>query len=466
MHNAAPKRDGGETEGELKAVRRVTLGGMAVNVALSALKAAVGYLAQSQALVADAVHSVSDLVTDFAVLFGVKYWTAPADEEHPYGHGKIQAVVAAAIAVALAAVAFGIGRTATLRLVAAVGGGEPSVPGAAAFWIAVASIVAKELVYRRTVAVARRFHSPALEANAWHHRSDALSSIPVALALAASRISPSFAWTDPAGALVVALFITKAAWDILKPALEELTDAEMPGKSAQVARLALGVVGVKGCHHVRTRRYGGVFNADLHVQVARSLTVGEGHALGHEVRDAIRSAGIGVADAVVHVEPEDVRVVLSLGSNVEPRRDYLAKALEAVGKFPSTHFVAASEVEETEPVGVPEEFRGLKFLNQVAIFDTALDAHDFSSRMHRVEADLGRVRGIRNGPRTIDIDMIDYGGEKSDDPELTLPHPRARERDFVMRPWRDLVARLDGSRRLEFPQFFGNENRLTHVKQG
>jgi len=141
-------------------------------------------------------------------------------------------------------------------------------------------------------------------------------------------------------------------------------------------------------------------------------------------------------------EPWFVRVVLSLGSNVEPRREYLAKALDAVRGFPSTRFVAASPVEETEPVGVPEEFRGLKFLNQVVIVDTALGARDFSDRMHRVEADLGRVRGVRNGPRTIDIDMVDYGGMTSDDPELTLPHPRAGERDFVMRPWRELERRM------------------------
>lgn len=141
-------------------------------------------------------------------------------------------------------------------------------------------------------------------------------------------------------------------------------------------------------------------------------------------------------------EREGVRVVLSLGSNVEPRREHLAKALDAVCRFPSTRLVAASPVEETEPVGVPEAFRHLKFLNQVAIFDTALGARDFSDRMHRVEADLGRVRGVRNGPRTVDIDMVDYGGTTSDDPELTLPHPRARGRDFVMRPWLELERRL------------------------
>ena len=288
---------------ELKAVRQVTLGGMAVNVALSALKAASGWLAGSQALLADAVHSASDLVTDFAVLLGVRYWTAPADEEHPYGHGKIQAVVAAAIGLALAAVAIGIGRSAVLQLIAAADGAESSAPAAFAFWIAVVSLVAKEAIFRWTRAVARMFRSSALEANAWHHRSDAISSIPVALALAISYFAPSLAWVDALGALVVAVFILKAAWDVMRSAIEELADAEMPGKSAEVARIAVGVKGVSGCHRVRTRRYGGVFQADLHIQVAGTLSVVEGHAIGHAVRDAIRDAGIGVVDAVVHVEP-------------------------------------------------------------------------------------------------------------------------------------------------------------------
>ena len=294
-----------ETEplSELHAVRQVTLGGMVVNVALSALKAASGWLAGSQALLADAVHSASDLVTDFAVLLGVRYWTAPADVEHPYGHGKIQAVVTAAIGLALAGVAFGIGRTAVLQLLAAADGAKPTAPAAYAFWIAVASVVAKEAIYRWTRAVAEKFRSSALKANAWHHRSDAISSIPVALALAVSYFAPSLAWVDALGAFVVAVFILKAAWDVVKPAIEELTDAEMPGKSAEVAQIARSVEGVSGCHRVRTRRYGGVFQADLHIQVARTLSVVEGHAIGHAVRDAIRAAGIGVVDAVVHVEP-------------------------------------------------------------------------------------------------------------------------------------------------------------------
>ena len=134
------------------------------------------------------------------------------------------------------------------------------------------------------------------------------------------------------------------------------------------------------------------------------------------------------------------QVVIAFGSNLEPRAEYLARALEALAAFPSTRLVAASEIEETEPVGVPAEFAALKFLNRVALYETELAPKEFSDRMHAVEDALGRVRTVRNGPRTIDIDMIDYEGVVSSDPELTLPHPRALEREFVRGPWRRLVA--------------------------
>lgn len=132
------------------------------------------------------------------------------------------------------------------------------------------------------------------------------------------------------------------------------------------------------------------------------------------------------------------RAIVSLGSNIEPRADCLARALEALAAFPGTRLVRASAVIETEPVDVPPAFADLRFLNQVAVFDTALDVRDFSRRMHGVEDDLGRVRTVRNGPRTIDLDLIDFDGIAVSDPDLTLPHPRARERDFVMRPLAEL----------------------------
>ena len=142
------------------------------------------------------------------------------------------------------------------------------------------------------------------------------------------------------------------------------------------------------------------------------------------------------------MEPAPKKAVVSLGSNIEPRADYLDRARDALAALPSTRLVKASSVIETEPVGVPAEFAAMKFLNQVAVFETGLDAFEFSRRMHAIEDGLGRVRTVRNGPRTIDIDLIDFGGQVVDTPELTLPHPRAANRDFVLRPLAELRISL------------------------
>lgn len=141
-------------------------------------------------------------------------------------------------------------------------------------------------------------------------------------------------------------------------------------------------------------------------------------------------------------EPEGVRVIVALGSNVEPRADYLARARAALAAFPGTWLERASDVIETEPVDVPPEYADLAFLNQVLVLWTTLEPYDFSRRMHAVEDRLGRVRTVRNGPRTIDVDLIDFGGLVNDDPVLMLPHPRAHLRDFVMRPLAELGITL------------------------
>ena len=137
-----------------------------------------------------------------------------------------------------------------------------------------------------------------------------------------------------------------------------------------------------------------------------------------------------------------MRVIVSLGSNLEPRANYLKRAIAALSSLPETRFVKASGVIETEPVDVPSEFAALKFLNQVAVFETALDPFDFSRRMHAIEDDLGRVRTIRNGPRTIDIDLVDFGGQIINTPELALPHPRAHLRSFVQEPLEELGIQI------------------------
>ena len=137
-----------------------------------------------------------------------------------------------------------------------------------------------------------------------------------------------------------------------------------------------------------------------------------------------------------------MRAVVSLGSNLAPREEYLAKAIAALSALPQTQFAKASSVIETEPVDVPEAFAALKFLNQVAVFETTLEPLDFSRRMHAIEDALGRVRTVRNGPRTIDIDLIDFGGVRMNTSELTLPHPRAHLRDFVLRPMAEIGVEL------------------------
>ena len=427
-----------DLEATIRDVQQVTVAGMTVNVLIAALKGVGGIVWSSQALIADAVHSVSDLVTDLAVILGVRYWVVPADEEHPYGHGKIQALITLFIAIALALVAWELG----LHAVKSLLNHSYSLPGRIASIFALISVIAKEALYHWTMRVARRVKSTALEANAWHHRSDAISSIPVAIAVIAAHFYPSLAWMDPTGAILVAFFIFYVSWEIAHPALQELIDAGIDDKSAQVTAVAAKVPGVLAVHQARARRYGGAFQADLHVQVSSQLSIGEAHALGHDVKDVLLSAGIDISDAVIHVEPQDVRAIVSLGSNVEPRADYLEQARNALATLPCTHLLKASSVIETEPVDVPPEYTSMKFLNQVLVLDTALEPHDFARRMHAIEDRLGRVRTVRNGPRTIDIDLIDFNGIVSDDPALTLPHPRAKDRDFVLRPLAELGITL------------------------
>ena len=283
-------------------VRRVTFAGILVNVAIAAAKTVAGVMSSSQALVADAVHSASDLVTDLVVVFSVRYWVAPADDDHPYGHGKIEALVTLVISAALVFAAWELARNAVMSLVR---GRSDATPGALALAVALGSIVLKEIVFIVTRAVARRVRSNAHEANAWHHRSDALSSIPVAAAVAVVWMAPSLWWVDAAGALIVSAFVLHVAWKLASPALQELTDAQIGSKADAVAAVALGVAGVKGVHKPRARRYGSSFQADIHIQVDGSLSVAEGHAIGHAVKEAVVNAGLDVDDVVVHVEPWD-----------------------------------------------------------------------------------------------------------------------------------------------------------------
>lgn len=280
--------------------RRITVAGLIINILLSALKFALGVAGRSQAVVADAVHSLSDMTTDLLVLFGVRFWSAPADETHPYGHQRIETVITLAISVVLAAVAFGLGWTAVRR----ISGPQQCPPLSIAMLGPLVSIVSKELLFRRTRTIGKRIRSSALIANAWHHRSDALSSIPALVAAGVASSFPKWIILDQIGALIVALLILKVAWDIAAPALAELSERGANHEEVrQIAGLAETVPGVCAVHKIRTRWLGAGLYADLHVQVDGAMSVDAGHRIAHAVQQKLISDAPAVADVIVHIEP-------------------------------------------------------------------------------------------------------------------------------------------------------------------
>lgn len=287
--------------GHVRDIRRVTWVGLIANLALSGVKFLGGFFGNSHAVVADAVHSLSDCATDLAILIGVHFWSAPPDANHPHGHRRFETLITTGIGVALAAVALGVGWDAIQGL-GEPRGGSPSTPALVA---AALSIVVKEALYRWTVIVGRRVHSSALIANAWHHRSDAISSIPAVLAVAVALVRPDWAFVDFAGALVVSIFILQAAWKILKPALDQLVDVGAPPEVLdRVQAIVLATPGVLHVHSVRTRYLGGGVAADLCVHVAPEITVYEGHEISERVRDRLLAEGPEIVDVVVHIEPD------------------------------------------------------------------------------------------------------------------------------------------------------------------
>jgi len=280
--------------------RRITWLGLLVNLLLSALKLAGGILGHSQAIVADAVHSLSDSSTDVAILVGVGYWSKPPDRGHPHGHGRIETLVTVGIGLALGGVAAGLAYNAAATL----NQQHETGPGLIALAAALLSIVSKEALYRWTVAVGRRIESSAVVANAWHHRSDAFSSVPVLLAVVGTRLHPQWYFLDHLGAVVVSVFIFRAGLQVAWPAVKELIDVGAPEKDLEeIRRIAMTTEGVREVHAIRTRTSGGALQVDLHVLVDGDMSVRRGHDVAEEVKERLVNEGPRLADVVVHIEP-------------------------------------------------------------------------------------------------------------------------------------------------------------------
>lgn len=284
-----------------QASRRVALVAMITNGLLVVGQIVVGVVGHSQALVADAMHTLADMSTDLLVLYALKHSAKAADEEHPYGHARIETAVTLVLGVLLSLVGIGIALRAGLRLF----GDEPFVtPSTLTLWVAGFTILAKEGLYHYTLRTARRFGSDMLKASAWHHRSDAISSVIVFLGIAGTLAG--FKTLDALAAFGVALFVLRIGIRLGWPAISELVDTGLDKDQVQhIRRVILGVDGVRELHLLRTRRVGGRALVDVHIIVDEDISVSEGHYISEAVRNRLVNEIDVVADALVHIDPED-----------------------------------------------------------------------------------------------------------------------------------------------------------------
>ncbi|MBQ9530342.1 MAG: cation transporter [Bacteroidales bacterium] len=288
-----------------KEISRVTVAGGVVNLLLVALKFVAGIAGRSAAMIADAVHSLSDFITDIVVLVFVGISARPQDASHDYGHGKFETIATFFIGLALAGAAIGIVVSGSTKLAAWLQGEDIPVPGTLALWAALISIVVKEILFQYTARKGKKLESQALVANAWHHRSDALSSIAAAIGIGGAIIFGN-RWTvlDPLASIVVGAMLVKVAWDLLGPAIGELTDKSLP---EDVENEILGIIeeapGVSEPHNLRTRRIGNLVAVEVHIRLDGNLTLAEAHERTSQIEKRLKERFGSDSHITIHMEP-------------------------------------------------------------------------------------------------------------------------------------------------------------------
>ena len=285
-----------------KTATRVSLVSVAGNTVLSLLKLAAGIVAHSGAMISDAVHSASDVLSSFIVIIGVKLSAREADREHPYGHERLECVAAIVLAVVLVMTGAMIGVHAVRQLLS---GEETPIPGLLALIAAIVSIAAKEAMYWYTRAYGKKLRSAALMANAWHHRSDALSSVGALAGILGARLGvPAM---EPVASLVICLFILKAAVDIFRDAVGKMVDRACDAETEQrLAALVLEQPGVLGIDRLQTREFGSRIYVDLEIRADGRLSLYDSHAIAEQVHDRLEAAFPEVKHIMVHVNPGKV----------------------------------------------------------------------------------------------------------------------------------------------------------------
>lgn len=281
--------------------KRVTLVGALANTLLSLLKVVFGFVAQSHALIVDGIHSLSDLLSDAMVWFASHHAQHGPDEKHPYGHGRFETIATLGLGILLILVAIGIVWDSAVRLFSPE---KLLHPGALALVVALFSVLIKEGLYHYTMLAGRKIGSKMIQANAWHHRSDAISSIVVVVGVAGTIAG--LPYLDTVAAVVVGVMIAMVGWELGWPALEELMDAGLEQERLQkVKEIIHSVDGVDSIHLLRSRSIGGEISLDVHVLVAPWMSVTEGHMISQTVMDRLRAEIAEISDVTVHVDPED-----------------------------------------------------------------------------------------------------------------------------------------------------------------
>ena len=292
-----------------KELTAVTLVGSVGNLALLTFKFVAGIVAGSAAMVADAVHSLSDFLTDLIVLVFVRIGARPQDSSHDYGHGKFETLATLFVALALSVAAIGIIVSGALKIVRWLQGETLETPGLLALWAALLSIVVKEILYRYTVARGKALDSPAVVANAWHHRSDALSSVGAAIGIGgAILLGPRWAVLDPLASVVVGGMLVKVAVDLLKESAGELTDSSLPeDKEREIEDIICSFPQVSEPHNLRTRRIGNRIAIEAHVRLDAEMPLHEAHEIVSAIERKLKDRFGAATLVTIHMEPRKNR---------------------------------------------------------------------------------------------------------------------------------------------------------------
>lgn len=320
------------------AIRNVTLVGVIINIILSFAKLIFGWIGHSQALIADGLHSLSDLLSDGVVLVAAKYSNQHADEEHPYGHARFETVATVAVGLLLIIVAAWILIDAGRRLWSTESLLHPTALSLA---ITVISILSKEILYHYTMFIAQRVRSQMLRANAWHHRSDAISSVIVLIGILGSMAGVT--WLDAIAAIGVSLMIAHIGWSLGLSGLQELVDTGLDNEQIEkIRQIIKSVDGVRTLHDLRTRRMGSNILIEVHILVNPRISVSEGHQIGEMVRSCLIDQMEEVSDVVVHIDPENdaehsVNISLPLRDEIVARLKQHWQSLEVAREIEQIH---------------------------------------------------------------------------------------------------------------------------------